>query len=207
MALATYSDLKTSLENWSHRSDLTSQLSDFIYLAERKISNNIISRKLQTSSSLPTSVGVNYVTLPSDYNSLKTIQLTSSYNTPLELISDIKMLESNSQNNQGRPQYYCIENQKIILSPIPDSVYSIDIVYYQDIPALSNSNTTNWVLTSYPYVYLYGALVELCTYVRDLENLALFKQNFQDAIEDMWDNFNNSSFSGSPIRSNSSYIA
>ena len=36
MALATYSDLKTSIANWLDRSDLTDVIPDFIALAETR---------------------------------------------------------------------------------------------------------------------------------------------------------------------------
>ena len=51
MALATYSDLKTSLANWLNRTDLTSEISgDFIVLAEKDFNSKLRVRKMITQS-------------------------------------------------------------------------------------------------------------------------------------------------------------
>jgi uncharacterized Rmd1/YagE family protein len=53
MALATYSDLKTSLANWLNRTDLTSEISgDFIVLAEKDFNSKLRVRKMIAQSSI-----------------------------------------------------------------------------------------------------------------------------------------------------------
>ena len=51
MALDTYANLKESVQDWSHRNDVTSRLDDFILIAEQEMYNNRVepfeSRKLQ----------------------------------------------------------------------------------------------------------------------------------------------------------------
>ena len=46
MALATYSDLKTTIANYLARSDLTSQIPDFITLAENRLRRELRIRQM-----------------------------------------------------------------------------------------------------------------------------------------------------------------
>jgi hypothetical protein len=53
MALATYSDLKTSIANWLNRSDLTTEIAeDFIVLAEADFNSKLRIRKMNRSTSI-----------------------------------------------------------------------------------------------------------------------------------------------------------
>lgn len=42
--------------------------------------------------------------------------------------------------------------------PVPNTTYTIELIYYLRIPALSDSATSNWMLTDHPDAYLYGTL-------------------------------------------------
>jgi hypothetical protein len=64
------------------------------------------------------------------------------------------------------PEVYCIENNQIRLGPAPDTTYTARITYYYQL-ALSDSQTTNWLLTAYPTAYLYGSLHEFHLWARD----------------------------------------
>jgi hypothetical protein len=204
--ISDYGSLQSEIADWSHRSDLATKIPTFIQLAESKISNNIKSRMLEVSTTLLTTAGVNSVALPSDYGSFKTLLVNGSYNSVLTLLPDTTFLQYSSNNSTGLPKYYCIQGTDLLLSPTPDSEYSITAVYYQNLLALSGTNATNWVLTKYPYIYLYGSLIELSVYINDPEQLQFYQAKFDDAVSDMWENFTNESFSGSRLVAQSDYI-
>ncbi len=66
MALATYSDLKTSLANWLNRTDLTTEIAeDFIVLAEKDFNSKLRVRKMITQSSI--TVDSELVALPTGF--------------------------------------------------------------------------------------------------------------------------------------------
>jgi hypothetical protein len=206
MALDTYAELQSNIADWLHRTDLSAQIPNFIFLAERKISNNIRARQLEQSTTLTTTAGVQSLSLPTDYSSLKNISISGAVNTVLTLIPDDTLLKYNSNNVNGTPQFYCVQGNNILLSPVPDNSYALTVVYYQDVPPLSSTNTTNWLLREYPYIYLYGALIEASVYVNDPDQVQFYQGKFNDAIQDVWQNFAMESFSGSPLRSVSDYI-
>jgi hypothetical protein len=52
-----------------------------------------------------------------------------------------------------------ISGLTISIAPV-DNTTSHKLNYYQKIPVLSGSNPTNWLLTAYPDLYLFGTLAE-----------------------------------------------
>jgi len=59
---------------------------------------------------------------------------------------------------------------------------------------LSDSNTSNWLLSLSPDIYLYGALLQATPYLRDDERLPVIASLYQRMIEDM--NISNERTSG-----------
>ena len=77
---------------------------------------------------------------------------------------------------------YRTENQ-FEFFPSPDGSYGVELLYYQRVPALSDSNTTNWLLTEAPDVYLYGSLVHSAPYLADDARTAVWAQIFGAAMQ------------------------
>ena len=90
--------------------------------------------------------------------------ITSGNTQPLELLSQFQLLERKHRtaNATYEPRYYAITAGEIEVFPVPDGTYSTELYYYAKIDALSDSNTSNWLLEYFPDAYLYGALVAFC---------------------------------------------
>jgi hypothetical protein len=59
----------------------------------------------------------------------------------------------------------------------------MELVYYQEIPALSDSQTTNWLLTDAPDAYVYGALTQAAPFLGEDERLPTWAQLYTSAIQ------------------------
>ena len=215
MAATDYASLQASVANYLHRTDLTAVIPDFIYYAETKIINNIKARKQEvtiTGTLTLDANGVYYIPLPADYGSVKTIQILAGSNYVLKFASDEIFLRLNQDNATGTPEFFSLNNVTglpdgaIYFAPLADSAYSYSLTYYQDLPHLSNTITTNWLLTQFPRVYLYGTIIEACINIQDFEMLGQYQAIFTDEIEDVWQNATMESFGGTPIQSWSDYI-
>lgn len=55
--------------------------------------------------------------------------------------------------------------------------------YYVKVPALSDSNTTNWLLTSNPDLYLFAGLEACAKYLRDPEGAMAWAAQAQGIID------------------------
>ena len=74
---------------------------------------------------------------------------------------------------------------EIEVYPSPDTSYTGEIIYYSKVPALSDSNTTNWLLTLSPDIYLYGTLIQSAPYLRDDERTAVWATLYTRMVSDM----------------------
>jgi hypothetical protein len=66
--------------------------------------------------------------------------------------------------------------------PIPDNAYTVSIVYQGRIAALSDSNTTNDILTFFPDVYLYGALANAAPFITDAR-IPVWRDLFMSSLD------------------------
>ena len=64
MSFATYSDLQTSIGNYLARSDLTSQIPDFITFAENRLRRELRIRQMLKSVTTATVSGDNTIEIP-----------------------------------------------------------------------------------------------------------------------------------------------
>ena len=162
MALATYTDLQAAVASWLARSDLTSVIPDFITLAEAKLNRLLRCRQMEQRS---TATATEYMELPTGFLELRNIQLNTTPKTALELVSPDE-IDRDYSTATGKPLVYCLLANQIQLGPAPDSTYTVEIDYFEVIPPLA-SNSTNWLLTAAPDIYLYGSLLEAAAYLQD----------------------------------------
>ena len=173
MAISTYSELKTSIANWLNRSDLTSEISgDFIKLAEADFNAKLRIRQMEQIDTL--TVNAETITVPSGFIGVRSLYLlVSNVKYPLEYITPSNMFEIKGGSRTGRPRAYTIESdngtEQFRFGPSPDTSYTGYLSYYKAIPTLSDSNTSNYILTSHPAIYLYGALYHASNFLGGIE--------------------------------------
>ena len=173
MAISTYSELKTSIANWLNRSDLTSEISgDFIKLAEADFNAKLRIRQMEQIDTL--TVNAETITVPSGFIGVRSLYLlVSNVKYPLEYITPSNMFEIKGGSRTGRPRAYTIESdngtEQFRFGPSPDTSYTGYLSYYKAIPALSDSNTSNYILASHPAIYLYGALYHASNFLGGIE--------------------------------------
>lgn len=164
MAISTYAELQTACANWLSRIDLTARIPEFIAMAEAKFQRNLRLRQMETRV---TATAAEYMSLPTDYLEMRNIKLNTVPKVALKLI-DPGFADAYYTAATDRPLYYALQGNEVRLVPAPDSTYTVEIDYFAKIPALSDSNTSNWLLTLAPDAYLYGTLLEALIEVQDM---------------------------------------
>src|SRR5512143_2692080 len=174
MALATYSDLKTAIANYLARSDLTNVIPDFITQAESRMNRKLRTFDMEVSQSVTMSSGVG--TLPTDYLEWISVTWTSTDSRN----QDLRYVSPNSEEWRLRyrpnadPSMFTILASQIKLRPVSSG--NITFYYYQKIATLNTTNTTNWLLTKAPDLYVNYALAEAAIYLKDEEKKNAFLQ-------------------------------
>jgi hypothetical protein len=181
----TYAELKTNIANYLNRSDLTSYIDTFIDSTEAELN-----RRLRTKEMIKRATATadsQYLTVPTDWQEAINIEITSNNFSPLfqQSIESLDIYRKANNNAVGQPVYYAMVDDSIELAPTPDSSYTLQLTYYAKINALSDSNTTNFVSTDHPDVYLYGALKHASIFLMEDDRIPLFTNQFEKALEEI----------------------
>ena len=172
MAISTYSELKTSIANWLNRSDLTSEISDdFIKLCEADFNAKLRIRQMEQQDDI--TIDAEQVTVPTGFLAVRSFYIDLTVKYPLEYITPANMFEIKGGSRTGRPRAYTIESdnevEKFRFGPAPDISYTGKLSYYKAIGALSDTNTTNYILSKHPAIYLYGSLYHAANFLGGIE--------------------------------------
>ena len=194
MALSNYTELQTSVADFLNRSDLTSVIPDFITLSEADFNRSIRVREMSVRTRAP--IDGQYLQLPPDFLEMRNIELLTDPVTPLAYKNLQNLDIHRAADSTGKPLYYSIMQNNIEFAPVPDGDYTVEIVYYQKVPALA-VNSTNWLLDNHPDAYLYGSLMHSAPYLHADERVGLWAGKYSQIIQQIKTSDENAKFSGS----------
>lgn len=185
MAISTYSDLQTAVADWLNRTDLTAVIPTFITLAEAKFNRELRVRDMLTRAAATSSN--EFVAVPADFLENYSLELTNTAGAqpPLDFISPLEAKTLKANQITGLVRYYTIIDGAFELLPAPGSDVDLVLTYYQRIPSLSGTQTTNWLLTKSPDLYLYSTLLEASPYLKDDERVAIWAAARQQVMDAM----------------------
>ena len=202
MALSTYSELKSSIANFLNRSDLTTEIQDdFIKLTEADFNSKLRVRKMIAQSTL--TIDSETEALPTGFLQVRDFYILSgSTKYPIRYMTPSQMDQVKGTSVTGIPQAYTILGDTFRFTPKPDSTYTGYINYYKKFDALSDTNTTNFILTDHPAIYLYGSLFHAANFLGGInpQQVQSWTQMYATAMERLELNDREDQFSGSPLQ-------
>jgi hypothetical protein len=134
---------------------------------------------------------------------MRRIRLSSVTGKPcLSFMSGTQMDEFRfgTSNVAGQPRYFTIFGDEIELAPTPDQNYTIEMVYRKNVPALTSDNTTNWLLTLAPDMYLYGCLLESAPYIKEDGRIQTWALGLSTALDGLNNLGLTSTFNAGPMQ-------
>ena len=156
-----YSELKTQVANYLHRTDLTAQIPTFIELAEAYLFRELHIKEMQISVDGTTTGG--YAALPSDFGSVGRIAVTyAGAERSLDYIAQPQTPVATT----AYPASYSLENNKLRIWGAADG-QTYTLYYIPAFQNLSASVSTNWLLTNAPELYIDAACLQGAKYVRN----------------------------------------
>lgn len=180
MAINTLALLKQAIGNWSHRTDISDVIDNFIELAENEIDKRLMLRSNELRATATMSTSSRFLELPTRYLKMRRLSLI---NGTLNYEIEQKAPEAMQiENAAGRPRIYTITSQ-LEFDRVPDSAYILEMSYFSRLEPLTTSNTSNDVLTNYPDLYMWGALAQLALWEKDPDQLAIYQLKFNQAVE------------------------
>lgn len=182
--ISSYATLKTAIADWLVRADLTTYLPYFIEAAEERIYRELKVRQMETALSTAISSGV--IALPSGFRGFKSLQVSASPRTVLQATDlDSLMRQYPTRSSDATPAVYAINGANVEFGPYPDSTYTIVGTYYKKLDALSDSNTSNWLITDAPYMLLWASLVEAHPFIKDDMRIQLWEGKYQQTRDQL----------------------
>lgn len=198
MALDTYSDLSTAITDWLDDTSLSTSVDTFIRLAEARFNRELNTPDMEATTTLDG--GATSITLPTDFYEVRGIYLNASATTPLEPLSLDALKSIYPDSFSGTPRAYAIDGVSLVLGPLPNSTCTITLKYKQKIPALTSSNTTNWLLTKHPDLYLFGTLVAAELRGWNDSRLPVLKSALDEALGEIVQAGRRARFGAGPLR-------
>ncbi len=126
-----------------------------------------------------------YIAVPSDFLEVHSLTLEDDIpHVPLQYIGADEAKDLKAQDYSGDMKY-SIVGGSFELIPDPPEDRDFELIYYAKIPALADDNTTNWLLTKSPDLYLYGTLLECAPYLKDDERIPLWAAAVTSTMDDM----------------------
>ncbi len=199
MAFTSYSDLKTTIANYLARSDLTDVIPDFIRLAEERLRRDLRTRQMLVVATASTVGGESKVGLPADFLEMRDIHLNTNPITSLSYEAPNTFYSSSRPTESGIPRIYTVLASELQFAPIPDTAYTVQMLYYAKPVLMSDSNVSNTFLLNYPDALLYAALGEAESYLMNDARLQVWASLYDRAITSINTSDQASEYSGQPM--------
>lgn len=183
MALDNYANFKAAITRMTGRNDISDIVDDALNIADKEIYANpeqpLRIRNLETRSTASVSTSSRFLALPGNFIHMRRLKLQLSggdadveYRTPEQL---------EVYGTSGIPKFFTVTSQ-LEFDRTPDSAYTAEMQYFQRLAIISDSNTTNDILTNFPNIYVYGTLAYLYKFAAEEEKSQFYYQEFIKAI-------------------------
>ncbi len=199
MALTDYSSLKSTIASYLARSDLTNQIPDFIRLGEERLSRDLRTRKMLVVARADTTAADSTLGLPTDFLEMRDMHLRTTPVQSLTYYSPNAFFAGSRTTDSGKPVDYTILANEIQFAPIPDTAYSVQMLYYAKPQYLTDTNINNAFLANYPDALLYAALGEAEPYLMNDARLQTWAALYDRAILAINTSDQSSEYGGQPM--------
>src|SRR5574343_605549 len=138
MAFSTYSELQSAIADWLHRSDLTTQIPDFIALAEADMQVRAKLSQWDTSATVSMTTGAG--SLPSDFASVISATYGSQSGT-LQYLQGERFDNYLEYTGSGEPVVFTVRGSQLLIAPTATG--DVTLRYTARFTALSGTATSN----------------------------------------------------------------
>jgi len=220
MAIDTYAKLQAAVGDTANRDDMFADVTAYspstidgmvkraIANATAGIQRDLVSRggnknMESLTSSLTTALGVEYMDFPTDFAGARTFLIATDPVQILEFVDPTTLFTQYPNATTGKPEKYTIVGtNRAYMRPIPDASYATKLIYTQQIPALSTTNTTNWVLTYHPDIYVERSMMEISIFLENDDRLQYWKGYYDQNVNDLMGDDRNVRWAAVPTKPN-----
>lgn len=184
MAISTRAELESEIAAWLDRSDVEARIPGFISLFEGEANRKI--RGADAIARCRGTINQGYVELHDRYLELISVRLPLipcpkpiTYKPPDELATLFYAEPS------GTPRYFTILGREMQFAPAPADATVVEMVFYKYLQLGPEPAATNWLLTKFPDVYLWGSLVMSNAFLKHDERVTTWADRLSNAMEEL----------------------
>lgn len=177
-----YTELQSEIASWVANSTMSGKEALFVTLAEGEISSDLSVRPMNIEQVVAVTAGARSVVLPA--NVIDPIDFRIAGQNPNIVIKSREELDRMEQGQAGYDAtkvYGALIGQELRVFPAL-AAGNVTIYAKCAIPALSDANPSNWLLTAFPNVYLFGCMHKAGLFLRDANLIAFGEKEYQKAI-------------------------
>lgn len=167
MALANWSELQSALNSWLGTNFYADQYGTWARLIEARVDRDLRTRHQETVTTETLSGAyLDLSTDPTDWLEFSYLHLSDG-GKPVELVLESPQNFARFDDGEtGVPRWFHIKGNRLYTRPAPDGSYTLTLAFYEKIDGLE-ANSTNWLMTNYPDIYLFGMLTMAADFKRD----------------------------------------
>lgn len=179
--LTSYNGLSLTCARWLDREDLNVRVPDFIRMAEARFRDALVMPDMEVQVAITPAATV---AIPADFDSIRSLGILGYPAMDQLSLADFYALPTQADGTAitGQPTKFAIVADKFAFWPVPDQTYSMLMTYRANLPGLSVSIQSNWLLARRPDLYLYGTLIHAEFYNWNDERLPLIKAAVDEAL-------------------------
>jgi hypothetical protein len=186
MALATYTELVSTVESYLARTDLNTVVPTFVQLAQERITRDLRTREMLKLST--TTATDNTVELPIDFLEMRELHFQGNPPVTLEYQSPDKFFRNHVTTTSGLPYYFTIIGYEMQFAPVPDDNQILQMLYYAKPTFISPSVSSNLYLANYSDALLYATLAEAEPYLLNDQRIQVWASMYDRAITNIMKN-------------------
>ncbi len=187
-AQMTYDSLVTDVRTYLERTDeaTINKIPTFIMLAESIISDElkILGQQQAVYSTLV--IGDPVIPKPARWRKTTSMNITVSGEKKPVLLRKYEYLRNYwpDPTVTGEPKYYADYNfNNWLIAPTPDTAYTFEVLYYEKVQPLDETNQVNFWTENAPQAMLYGTLLQAMPFLKNDSRVQLWQAMYDRAIQ------------------------
>lgn len=187
-ASMTYTSLVEDIASYLERSDAQTlaKIPTFIMLAEQVIASEIKFLGNLTVNNSTMVIGEAVIAKPARWHKTVSMNVVVAGERQPVFLRKYEYLREYWPDATATsvPAYYAdYDYTHWLVAPTPAAAYTFEILYYQRLQPLDDTNQTNWFTEYAPQALLYGALLQAMPFLKNDERIPMWQAQYQQIIQ------------------------
>ena len=159
--------------------EVVNNMDNFLKVVESKVNRKLKDMEAETTIAIPCVSGTFLYDLPTDYAGMRDLENENGETFHLRTPEQIDSLSDMSSADR----FYSVVGGKLQI--YKSFTGDLTMTYFPKVPALTSTETTNWLSDYAPDAYIFGLLVEINAFVKDKETAASWDGRFMTVLNEI----------------------